>query len=86
MHVREPPERLLMTVYVDPGSSSGLRNTEVIVATSPSGRDRALLGKLLEPSGVRVTRIASGVAVGGELEHAEQVTPGRASDERRELR
>lgn len=59
---------------------------EVIVATSPNveGDATALyIAKLLEPLGVKVTRIASGVAVGGELEYADQVTLSRALDERR---
>lgn len=62
--------------------------TEVIVATSPSveGDATALyLAKLLEPSGVRVSRIASGVAVGGEVEYADQVTLGRALEDRRPI-
>jgi recombination protein RecR len=61
---------------------------EVIVATSPSveGDATALyLSKLLGPIGVRVTRIASGVAVGGELEYADQVTLSRALEDRRDL-
>lgn len=63
--------------------------TEVIVATSPSvqGDATALyLAKLLEGvAGVSVSRIASGVAVGGELEYADQVTLSRALEDRRRL-
>lgn len=62
--------------------------TEVIVATSPSveGDATALyLAKLLGASGVRVTRISSGVAVGGELEYADQSTLSRALEDRRAL-
>lgn len=61
---------------------------EVIVATSPNveGDATALyLSKLLQPLGVRVTRIASGVAVGGELEYADLSTLHRALAERRSL-
>lgn len=61
---------------------------EVIVATSPNveGDATALyLSKLLQPLGVRVTRIASGVAVGGELEYADLNTLHRALAERRSL-
>ncbi|MBK7824711.1 recombination mediator RecR [Nannocystis sp.] len=61
---------------------------ELIVATSPNieGDATALyLSKLLQPLGVRVTRIASGVAVGGELEYADLNTLHRALAERRSL-
>lgn len=62
--------------------------TEVIVATSPNveGDATALyLAKLLEPLGLTVTRIASGVAVGGELEYADMTTLHRALEDRRRL-
>ncbi|MCA9693974.1 MAG: recombination mediator RecR [Nannocystaceae bacterium] len=61
---------------------------EVIVATSPNveGDATALyLSKLLRPLGVRVSRIASGVAVGGELEYADMSTLHRALADRRAL-
>jgi recombination protein RecR len=61
---------------------------EAIVATSPNveGDATALyLAKLLHPLGVRVTRIASGVAVGGELEYADMNTVQRALADRRVL-
>lgn len=61
---------------------------EVIVATSPNveGDATALyLSKLLQPLGVTVTRIASGVAVGGELEYADMTTLHRALEDRREI-
>jgi recombination protein RecR len=61
---------------------------EVIVATSPNveGEATALyLAKVLRPLGVRVTRIASGLAVGGELEYADGVTITRALEGRREM-
>jgi recombination protein RecR len=61
---------------------------EIIVATSPNveGDATALyLAKLLRPLGVRVTRIASGVAVGGELEYADMSTLSRALSDRRAL-
>jgi recombination protein RecR len=43
------------------------------------------LARLLKPLGVRVTRIASGVPIGGELEYVDQVTLTRALEGRREL-
>lgn len=61
---------------------------EVIVATSPNveGDATALyLAKLIGPLGVRVTRIASGLAVGGELEYADMTTLHRALEDRRNL-
>ena len=61
---------------------------EVVVATNPDveGEATALyLGKLLKPLGIRVTRIAQGVPMGGDLEYADQVTLARALAGRREL-
>ncbi|MDO8987697.1 MAG: recombination mediator RecR, partial [Coriobacteriia bacterium] len=55
--------------------------TEVIIATNPNveGETTALyLARLIKPLGVRVTRIASGLPVGGDLEYADEVTLGRA--------
>lgn len=61
---------------------------EVVVATplSVEGEATALyLAQALKPLGVRVSRIASGLPHGGELEFADQITLGRALDGRREL-
>lgn len=61
---------------------------EIIVATSPNveGDATALyLAKLIGPLGVKVSRIASGVAVGGELEYADVTTLNRALEDRRQL-
>jgi recombination protein RecR len=61
---------------------------EIIVATSPNveGDATALyLSRLIAPLGVKVTRIASGVAVGGELEYADVTTLHRALEDRRSL-
>ncbi|WP_106390934.1 recombination mediator RecR [Enhygromyxa salina] len=61
---------------------------EIIVATSPNveGDATALyVSKLLEPLGIAVTRIASGVAVGGELEYADMTTLHRALEDRRKI-
>ncbi|HSF05667.1 MAG TPA: recombination mediator RecR [Methylomirabilota bacterium] len=62
--------------------------TEVILATNPNveGEATALyLAKLLRPLGVRVTRIARGLPVGGDLEYADQVTLSKALEGRREI-
>ena len=61
---------------------------EVILATNPNveGDATALyLAKLLRPLGLRVTRIARGLPVGGDLEYADEVTLSRALEGRREM-
>ena len=61
---------------------------EVILATNPTVEGEATaiyLAGLLKPIGVRVTRIASGLPVGGDLEYADEVTLGRALEGRREV-
>jgi recombination protein RecR len=62
--------------------------TEVILATNPNieGEATAMyLARLLKPAGLRVTRIASGLPVGGDLEYADEVTLGRALEGRRDI-
>lgn len=61
---------------------------EVIIATNSSleGETTAMyLGKLIKPAGIKVTRIASGVPVGGDLEYIDEVTLLRALEGRTEL-
>jgi recombination protein RecR len=61
---------------------------EIIVATNPNieGEATAMyLAKLVKPLGIKVTRIASGLPVGGDLEYADEVTLGRALEGRREM-
>ena len=61
---------------------------EVLLATNPSVEGEATaayLGRLLGPLGVRVTRIARGLPVGGDLEYADGVTIAEALSNRREL-
>ncbi len=61
---------------------------EVIIALNPTVEGEstaAYLKKMLVPLGVRVTRLASGLPVGGDLEYADEVTIGRAISDRREL-
>ena len=61
---------------------------EVILCTNPNveGEATALyLARLLKPLGLRVTRIASGLPVGGDLEYADELTLGRALEGRREV-
>jgi recombination protein RecR len=62
--------------------------TEVILCTNPNieGEATAMyLGRLLAPLGVKTTRIASGLPVGGDLEYADELTLGRALSGRREV-
>jgi recombination protein RecR len=62
--------------------------TEVILATDPNLEGEATatyLARLLGPMGLRITRIASGLPVGGDLEYADEITLGRAFEGRRLL-
>ncbi|HEV2070297.1 MAG TPA: recombination mediator RecR [Acidimicrobiales bacterium] len=64
------------------------RISEVILCTNPNieGEATAMyLARLLRPLGLRVTRIASGLPVGGDLEYADELTLGRALEGRREV-
>jgi len=61
---------------------------EIILCTNPNieGEATALyLARLLKPLGLKVTRIASGLPVGGDLEYADELTLGRALEGRREM-
>lgn len=61
---------------------------EVLLATNPNVEGEttaAYLARLIKPLGVRVTRLASGLPVGGDLEFADEVTLGRAIESRRML-
>jgi len=80
------PERLKIRELIDRLSDGEV--TEVVIATNPNveGETTALyLARLIKPLGVRVTRIASGLPVGGDLEFADEVTLGRALEARREM-
>ena len=62
--------------------------TELILATDPNLEGEATatyLARLVKPMGLRVTRPASGLPVGGDLEYADEVTLGRAFEGRRLL-
>lgn len=80
------PEQLRVRELIERLGRTGV--TEVIVATDPDieGETTALyLARLIKPIGMRVTRIASGLPVGGDLEYADEVTLGRALEARREM-
>jgi recombination protein RecR len=61
---------------------------EVIIATNPTieGEATAMyLSKLIKPSGIKVTRIAHGIPVGGDLEYADEVTLAKSFEGRHEI-
>lgn len=76
------PDRLIGRV----ANGAGVR--EVIIATNPSMEGEVTatyLQQLLKPTGVRVTRIARGLPVGGDLEYADGVTIAQALEARRDM-
>jgi recombination protein RecR len=80
------PEQLRIRELLDRIGKEGV--AEVILCTNPNleGEATALyLGRLLKPLGLRVTRIASGLPVGGDLEYADELTLGRALEGRRDV-
>ncbi len=80
------PDQLRMKELVARIDAEGIR--EVIAATNPTveGDTTALyLARLLKPLGVTVSRLASGLPVGGDLDYADEITLGRALSGRREL-
>ena len=61
---------------------------EIIMATNPNVEGEATamyIAKLLKPVGVKVTRIAHGLPIGGDLEYADEVTLSKAMENRREI-
>jgi recombination protein RecR len=80
------PDDLRVQELLDRVQRDGV--TEVILATNPNleGNATAMyVAALLKPSGVTVTRLASGLPVGGDLEYADEVTLGQALEGRREM-
>ncbi len=80
------PDDLKIAELLDRVRAGGVG--EVIVATNPrvEGEATAIyLARVLKPLGVRVTRIAHGLPVGGDLEYADEVTLARALEGRRDL-
>jgi recombination protein RecR len=62
--------------------------TEVILATDPNLEGEATatyLSRLIKPMGIKVSRLASGLPGGGDLEYADEVTLGRAFEGRRDV-
>ncbi|MDO5335419.1 MAG: recombination mediator RecR [Coriobacteriia bacterium] len=80
------PDALHVTELLARLNDPGIK--EVILATNPNveGETTAsYLARLIAPTGVKVTRLASGLPVGGDLEFADEVTLGRAIESRRVL-
>ena len=80
------PDDLRVQELLDRVGRNGVR--EVILATNPNleGNATAMyIAGLLKPLGVRVTRLASGLPVGGDLEYADEVTLGQALEGRRDM-
>ena len=80
------PEDLRIQELLDRVGAGSI--TEIILATNPNleGNATAMyVGGLLKPLGITVTRLASGLPVGGDLEYADEITLGQALEGRREL-
>ncbi|HEV3352122.1 MAG TPA: recombination mediator RecR [Acidimicrobiales bacterium] len=80
------PEELRVKELLTRVDAEGIK--EVILCTNPNleGEATAMyLARLLKPLGLSVTRIASGLPVGGDLEYADELTLGRALEGRREV-
>ena len=80
------PDDLRVQELLDRVGKNGVQ--EVILATNPNleGNATAMyVAGLLKPLGIRVTRLASGLPVGGDLEYADEVTLGQALEGRREM-
>jgi recombination protein RecR len=80
------PDQLAITSLLQRLQSQTVE--EVLIATNPNveGETTALyLSRLIKPLGIRVTRLALGLPVGGDLEYADEVTMAKAIEGRREL-
>jgi recombination protein RecR len=80
------PEELKVAPLLERLKRGGTR--EVIIATNPTveGEATALyLARLIKPLGIRVSRIAHGIPMGGDVEYIDAVTLGRAIEGRREM-
>ena len=80
------PEELKIRELAARVSAGGIR--EAILATNPSVEGEATslyLGRLLKPFGVRITKLAHGLPVGGTLEYSDRQTIGKALENRQEM-
>ena len=80
------PEQLRVRELLSRLSDSAIK--EVIIATDPNLEGEATatyLARTIKPLGIKISRLASGLPVGGDLEYADEVTLGRAFEGRRSL-
>ena len=80
------PDQLCIKELLSRVSAGGVE--EVIMATNPTVEGEATamyLSRLLKPLGVRVTRLAYGIPVGGDLEYADEITLSKALEGRSEI-
>ncbi|HCC68599.1 MAG TPA: recombination protein RecR [Nitrospiraceae bacterium] len=80
------PERLKINELVEKVKNGGI--VEVVLATNPDTKGEITakyLSQLLKPLGAKVTRIACGLPIGGDIEFADEVTLSRAFEGRREI-
>ena len=71
-----------------PENNGGVEVREVILATNPNTEGEATanyISRLLKPLGLRVTRIAMGMPVGGDMEYVDEVTMDKALSNRHEI-
>ena len=80
------PEQLRVKELLARVDAEGVTRSSSCTNPNIEGEATAMyLARLLKPLGVRVTRIASGLPVGGDLEYADELTLGRALEGRREV-
>lgn len=80
------PDDLTIRELLDRVKGGGVR--EVVLATNSSVEGEATamyIARLIQPTGIKVTRIAHGIPVGGDLEYADEITLARAFEGRREM-
>jgi recombination protein RecR len=80
------PERLKISELVERVKNGGI--SEVIIATNPNTKGETTaqyISQILKPSGVKITRIAYGLPIGGDIEFADEVTLSKAIEGRNEM-
>lgn len=80
------PDELKISQLIDRINS--LNASEVILTLNPTVEGDstvAYISRILKPAGIKVTKLASGLPVGGDIEYADQITIGRAISGRREI-
>lgn len=80
------PDKLKINELIERAKKDGI--TEVIIATNPNTKGETTAGyisQLLKPFGIRITRLAYGLPIGGDIEFADEVTLSKAIEGRNEL-